>query len=272
MHILTLENVVDASHGLFAGDEKQTVDQICHAIERLQSKLADMVAEKLDVQHMATDYGLCGYSSVFGPSFDNQDCPEALAAHDDSDWARGNAVRTPKAMVVLYRRSDAPNSELLAFRGVFQTEQLAQCACARRSQFPISIVGVYQTKSIREAFAAWRESRLADPDAVDSVMVEPAQNELMEMPFFIADQRTDGGAEGVFSILPVGISAAFKGYTDNASKDDSGEVVLLTRESGKLMLTVFADVNQEEPTHRISLEDARNENRQIFPALAEGAH
>jgi len=52
-----------------------------------------------------------------------------------------------------------------------------------------------------------------------------------------------------------------EGYGDHDSVDGCGTPVLLERYKGRLRLIVWADINQEGPTHMISLEGAREDNR-----------
>jgi len=52
-----------------------------------------------------------------------------------------------------------------------------------------------------------------------------------------------------------------EGYSDCCSNDSKGMPIYLENHSGKLCLVVFADINQEDPTHMISLCNTRNEAR-----------
>ncbi len=51
------------------------------------------------------------------------------------------------------------------------------------------------------------------------------------------------------------------GYSDYCSNDDNGTPIYLELFNGKLQLIVYSDINQEDPTHIISLENCRNEKR-----------
>jgi hypothetical protein len=53
----------------------------------------------------------------------------------------------------------------------------------------------------------------------------------------------------------------FKGYGDLPSTKDDGYPVLLEVCNGRLRLVVWADINQEDPTHEIDLEGARESAR-----------
>lgn len=52
-----------------------------------------------------------------------------------------------------------------------------------------------------------------------------------------------------------------KGYGEHCSADGQGHPVLLERFQGKLRLVIWADINQEDPTHIIELEGAREDRR-----------
>jgi hypothetical protein len=52
-----------------------------------------------------------------------------------------------------------------------------------------------------------------------------------------------------------------EGYGDSCSMDENGCPILIERWNGELRVVVWADVNQEDPTHIISLEPAHIERR-----------
>lgn len=51
------------------------------------------------------------------------------------------------------------------------------------------------------------------------------------------------------------------GYGDKCTEDGFGEPILVELYSDELRVIVWADINQEDPTHTISLEDAREDRR-----------
>lgn len=53
-----------------------------------------------------------------------------------------------------------------------------------------------------------------------------------------------------------------KGYGEMTAMDGGGYPILLEYHEGELRLMVWADINQEEPTHVISLEGAREDARE----------
>lgn len=51
------------------------------------------------------------------------------------------------------------------------------------------------------------------------------------------------------------------GYGDHTSPDGHGYPLLLDYHEGKLQILVWADINQEDPTHTIDLSGALESNR-----------
>jgi hypothetical protein len=58
-----------------------------------------------------------------------------------------------------------------------------------------------------------------------------------------------------------GISMHFAGYGDCTSNDNSGRPVYIDNHDGMLTVRIYGDINSKCPTHSISLEGARLENR-----------
>ena len=52
-----------------------------------------------------------------------------------------------------------------------------------------------------------------------------------------------------------------KGYGDYTSKDGEGSIAILEIFEGELRLIVWADINQEDPTHIINLEQSKETYR-----------
>lgn len=160
MHILTLENVLEASEAVFTDEaDKRELEAVRAQLEALQSHLSEKLASKLGVQHMASHCEPGDCTSFFGPGHDGQECPEVLSVHDDSDWSRGRAVRTPKPMVVVVGTQEGALSTI---KGSFVSERAALWSCARQVSAPCSIHGVVQTASAEEALAAVRRSRVLE--------------------------------------------------------------------------------------------------------------
>lgn len=58
-----------------------------------------------------------------------------------------------------------------------------------------------------------------------------------------------------------GVSVSLLGHSDCGSTDDAGIVAWLDCWNGTVVLRVYADINEESPTHNIDLDGARNERR-----------
>lgn len=61
--------------------------------------------------------------------------------------------------------------------------------------------------------------------------------------------------------LSLGVALNFSGYSDHCSNDDNGTPIYIQKYDGKLQAIIYADINQEDPTHVISLEGAKNSKR-----------
>lgn len=69
------------------------------------------------------------------------------------------------------------------------------------------------------------------------------------------------------SLYALEVGAA--GYGDHDSIDGDGSPIFLEVHEGRLRLLVWADINQEDPTHVIDLEGARESARKEGQADAE---
>lgn len=58
-----------------------------------------------------------------------------------------------------------------------------------------------------------------------------------------------------------GMEIRMPGYSDCCSQDSEGVPIYLEEYSGEMYLRIFSDINSEEPTHNISLNNARDSNR-----------
>jgi hypothetical protein len=65
--------------------------------------------------------------------------------------------------------------------------------------------------------------------------------------------------EAKISIMTHGVELGVKGYSNLI--DDEGCVAYLEYYESELRLIVWANINEEDPTHIINLEGARNERR-----------
>ncbi len=66
---------------------------------------------------------------------------------------------------------------------------------------------------------------------------------------------------GRISIDTQGIVLGFNGYGDCCSAEGHGTPVLIENREGILYVVVWADINREDPTHNISMADAKESNR-----------
>jgi len=84
---------------------------------------------------------------------------------------------------------------------------------------------------------------------------------------FNLEDGAEGHAESVeveitYSGRASGLDIDIAGYGDKSSRPGYGTPIHLSLYAGTLTLRVWADINQEEPTHTIDLEGAR-ENKRI---------
>ncbi len=81
-------------------------------------------------------------------------------------------------------------------------------------------------------------------------------------PFILKDRHMDYNTEvrgwlGYDALQSLALS--FNGYGDATSQPGYGIPIVVEVYEGELRLLVWADINQENPTHIISLEGAREE-------------
>ncbi len=58
-----------------------------------------------------------------------------------------------------------------------------------------------------------------------------------------------------------GIELSFAGYGDHSSADGYGRPIFIELHGGQLTIHVWSDINQEDPTHVITMEKARESLR-----------
>jgi hypothetical protein len=83
-------------------------------------------------------------------------------------------------------------------------------------------------------------------------------------PFSLKDEGISkrGDITGhIDNSLGFGIALHFNGYSDYCSKDSIGTPIYIESFEGDLRAIIYADINQEDPTHIISLENSKNSNR-----------
>lgn len=60
---------------------------------------------------------------------------------------------------------------------------------------------------------------------------------------------------------PTYLEISFEGYGDFCSQDSLGSPLVIEYYQGEIRIVIWANINQEDPTHVISLEGAREVNR-----------
>jgi hypothetical protein len=69
--------------------------------------------------------------------------------------------------------------------------------------------------------------------------------------------------EVTIKVSPGGISFRFSGYGDKTSVKGEGEPALVELRNGVPYVVVWGDINQEDPTHVVSLEGAAEVDNSI---------
>lgn len=78
--------------------------------------------------------------------------------------------------------------------------------------------------------------------------------------FALQDVSQEHGKEnlkGRIKTDPTYLDLSFEGYGDFCSQDGSGSPIIIEYYQGELRIIVWANINQEDPTHVISLEGAK---------------
>ena len=78
---------------------------------------------------------------------------------------------------------------------------------------------------------------------------------------FDSIDEDDRGTDVNITNGPNGILVAVQGYGDMPSPDGQGQPILIEKYNGELRVVIWSDINQEDPTHIISLEGAREDKR-----------
>ena len=259
MHILTTDNLIH-----LVNDQRiDGAEALIKVITQAQAKLADMVASHFAVQHATSTYEYGAIHSAFAPSTAGQICPEPLADMDEgSDWVQTpEEVEPATPMIVLYRDPaiQKPMDAPIAFRCSARNDEQAEKLCHQFAGSGVEVLWVVETTSTNVALDSYWRAGEPRPELASEGPTIPIENEVTEYPFALRDHESGfEGVTGIINSLPFGISVQVEGYTDCASQDNEGQLFTLIRDRGALILSVFADVNQEYPTHCISLETARN--------------
>ena len=88
------------------------------------------------------------------------------------------------------------------------------------------------------------------------------------IPFEIFDEGRDcaplgsqKSLKGVIRINAMGIMVSCDGYGDCGSEDGHGSPMLVEFYQGRLRVIAWSDINVEDPTHTIDMEDSRESKR-----------
>lgn len=79
-----------------------------------------------------------------------------------------------------------------------------------------------------------------------------------------------GSIETWVSIGPTGILFRAKDHPDHGCSAEVGTPLMIDYVSGQLRVMVWSNINQEDPTHIISLAGAHVSNRKEEPDVASG--
>lgn len=92
----------------------------------------------------------------------------------------------------------------------------------------------------------------------------PEKNAIDSMSFTLKDETAeDGDTHGyVENKHTLGLSLHFDGYSDCCSEDGYGTPVYIEKYDNDLRVIIYSDINQEEPTHVISLANAHIAKRE----------
>lgn len=95
-----------------------------------------------------------------------------------------------------------------------------------------------------------RSNDVATKQVTDNVEVVTTEIETSQIPVSI-------------KTMPLGgtIEIGAEGYSDYNSADDTGAPIEINNDGGELSVSLWTDINNEDPTHVVSLSGARNECR-----------
>jgi hypothetical protein len=87
-------------------------------------------------------------------------------------------------------------------------------------------------------------------------------NSEKDFNFTLLDEVNDDSVTGSINTNgDLGVALYFDGFGDCCHQDNSGTPVYIEKYDGEVIVRIYGDINNEEPTHNISLEGARLENR-----------
>lgn len=80
---------------------------------------------------------------------------------------------------------------------------------------------------------------------------------------FDVDDMVVGNTPAIVDITDDAIEIGFEGYGEKCAPEGYGHPIRIERYKGEMRLLVWADINQEDPTHTISLEGAREDKLKV---------
>ena len=83
----------------------------------------------------------------------------------------------------------------------------------------------------------------------------------MPTPFTLYDPDSGKEIKGSMACFDGGLLFSFEGYGDQCSLDGAGAPLFIDVHQDRLRLIVWSDINQEDATHFIDMEKARESNR-----------
>ena len=92
---------------------------------------------------------------------------------------------------------------------------------------------------------------------LDKGIMIPWQGEGKSVPYKVVSSKTTGDK----SLFNDGIYLLFQGYGDCASNDGHGCPVKIENDGGRIRIVVWGDINKEDPTYAIYLDEALESNR-----------
>lgn len=112
---------------------------------------------------------------------------------------------------------------------------------------------------LREAHEAWRKTK---GEVIAHGEVEVPSGETHVIAFELEDQKGNGKKlKGAVHVTRRGVSLSFEGYGDHTSADGYGQPVHVEFFRGSPRVIVWADINQEDPTNIIELDNAAEDKR-----------
>ena len=135
---------------------------------------------------------------------------------------------------------------------------------------------ILNNKSFRDDLRFWWESTASDCcwtpanfDFIKSLYSNTGENcidnfasdQEQTIPFVLKDNLcVEGRVEGRIEMWSAGIELFFSGYGVNSTESGYGYPVYVALSDGRLQVWVWSDINQEEATYTITLENARETN------------